>query len=323
MTKLKSLNFLFICLVFIFSKAYSQPLTGLFWAVVKSGSTDTSYLLGTMHTYPKEVVEIPCAVKNRLERSKQLVLEINYDWKMGLRTMLSGTNYTEMNAEGTKMLSEQDWGKIKTWFVETKNIEEKEFANISSVMVASQLSKWYMKVFGMKESNMEGEIKFWASASKIPAIGLDRNIGEIKSWYDWYNLQTAKVWQEEDNMETILENNFYTYADLIASYALQDTQSLEKISTEEEWEDGLSLVSWRNHQWMKKLPKLMSQKSFLAVGAGHLTGPHGLIYLLRQEGFTLLPIPVHFGGKQLPDFIKKHSKQYQVLEETGKVRSEK
>jgi len=322
MTKLKSLNFLFICLVFIFSKAYSQPLTGWFWAVVKSGSTDTSYLLGTMHTYPKEVVEIPCAVKNRLERSKQLVLEMNYDWKLRLRTMLSGKNYTEMNAEGTKMLSEQDWGKIKTWFVETKNMEEKEFTNTSSGILASQLSKWNMKVFGMKESNMEGDIKFWAG-SLIPTIGLDRNVGEIKSWYVWYNLQTAKVWQEEDNMETFLENNFYTDADLITSYALQDTQSLEKALTEKEWKDGLSLVAWRNHQWMKKLPKLMSQKNFVAVGAGHLTGPHGLIHLLRQEGFTLLPIPVHFGGKQLPDFIKKHSKQYQVLEETGNGEGEK
>jgi uncharacterized protein YbaP (TraB family) len=35
---------------------------------------------------------------------------------------------------------------------------------------------------------------------------------------------------------------------------------------------------------------IKSQPTFFAVGAGHLGGKKGILYLLRQAGFTVTPV---------------------------------
>lgn len=51
------------------------------------------------------------------------------------------------------------------------------------------------------------------------------------------------------------------------------------------------LLKERNTQWMPKLKKLLSERAnTVAVGAAHLFGEHGLIALLRQQGYTVEPI---------------------------------
>jgi uncharacterized protein YbaP (TraB family) len=47
----------------------------------------------------------------------------------------------------------------------------------------------------------------------------------------------------------------------------------------------------RNKNWVPKIATFIAQKkTFIAVGAGHLGGPNGLIRLLEQKGYTLTPI---------------------------------
>jgi uncharacterized protein YbaP (TraB family) len=51
------------------------------------------------------------------------------------------------------------------------------------------------------------------------------------------------------------------------------------------------LLKNRNERWMNVLPGLMKKEAqFIAVGALHLPGPHGLIALLRKAGYTAVPI---------------------------------
>jgi len=50
-----------------------------------------------------------------------------------------------------------------------------------------------------------------------------------------------------------------------------------------------ALVVDRNNNWMQVLPSLMSSESieFVMVGAMHLGGKEGLLYLLKQQGFKV------------------------------------
>ena len=48
------------------------------------------------------------------------------------------------------------------------------------------------------------------------------------------------------------------------------------------------LLYKRNADWIPKLEKIFEQdKVFVAVGAGHLQGPRGVIELLKQRGYTV------------------------------------
>jgi uncharacterized protein YbaP (TraB family) len=54
--------------------------------------------------------------------------------------------------------------------------------------------------------------------------------------------------------------------------------------------EDLLLVT-RNKNWIPVMGEMMkTQPVFFAVGAGHLGGKNGVIALLRQEGYTVVPV---------------------------------
>lgn len=82
-------------------------------------------------------------------------------------------------------------------------------------------------------------------------------------------------------------------------YRRQQLDSLQKLieltsnNSPEEQYFYHSLLTERNLTWMKSIMEYCQQgeKPFIAVGAGHLPGNAGLIQLLRNQGFTVSPMP--------------------------------
>jgi len=51
------------------------------------------------------------------------------------------------------------------------------------------------------------------------------------------------------------------------------------------------LLNDRNRNWIPVIEeKFVAQPTFVAVGAGHLAGPEGVLHLLKEQGFTITPI---------------------------------
>jgi uncharacterized protein YbaP (TraB family) len=49
-----------------------------------------------------------------------------------------------------------------------------------------------------------------------------------------------------------------------------------------------NFLNQRNKNWIPEIEKLISsQKTFIAVGAGHLPGEFGVIELLRKKGYSV------------------------------------
>ena len=47
----------------------------------------------------------------------------------------------------------------------------------------------------------------------------------------------------------------------------------------------------RNAAWVPQIKEMIaSKRCFIAVGAGHLGGPNGVIRLLEKEGYILTPV---------------------------------
>lgn len=51
------------------------------------------------------------------------------------------------------------------------------------------------------------------------------------------------------------------------------------------------LLDKRNHQWMKRILGAKQTRFAIAVGAAHLPGKHGVLNLLRAQGYQLSPAP--------------------------------
>lgn len=292
-------------------KASSQ--SGLFWSVVKPGTRDTSFLLGTLHKYPKSVVEVPPVVEEKLADCRTLFLEMQLDWKMVLKMLTGGTLNNEMMIDENQEWTSEDWDQIKSWFVEKQGMEEAEYNRIKSSGTTSRLADLYLSLYGYKYGEVESDLKIWAKRKKIPIKGLDKDWNEIQSWYAHYAQSSSGFWQE-GKLDSMLTDGYYSLADMFISYAVQDTTTLGEIDTDDHWKDGLSLVEWRNINWMKQLPQLMENRTFVAVGAAHLYGPNGVVQLLRNQGFACYPVEGHFGGEKLERFIRRNSRQYQLAD---------
>lgn len=80
-------------------------------------------------------------------------------------------------------------------------------------------------------------------------------------------------------------------------YAAEDIEALYKMTQQEmDTESAERLLTARNRRMVERFIKLTEQKSwFVAVGAAHLPGEHGLIALLREAGYTVAP---HSGGEE-------------------------
>ncbi len=77
-------------------------------------------------------------------------------------------------------------------------------------------------------------------------------------------------------------------------YGEQDLDKLYEVSFENPDNpfemEGMekALLKERNDRWMEQLPKLMAEQSvFVAVGAGHLPGPDGILTQLRKAGYVV------------------------------------
>lgn len=290
-----------------------QQERGLLWSVVMPGHTDTSYLLGTLHKYPKAVVSLPTIVEEKLGKCNLLYLEMQLDWKMALKMVTGGSPSGEIIRDGDQDWTEKDWAAIEDWFVNVQHMSKADFDQIKSQASSPRLTDMYLKLYGYEYAAVETDLKGMAKKKKMPIKGLDRDWGQIKSWYAYYAHQGSDFWGS-GNLDSLLADGYYGLADLFISYAIQDTASLGQISSQGNWEDGLSLVEWRNRNWMKQLPKLMLSRAFVAVGAAHLFGPRGVVALLTHAGFDCSPVEGHFGGEKLERFIRRNSRQYQLAE---------
>jgi uncharacterized protein len=303
----------FTCL-FVFSGGYEvHAQSGLLWSVIKPGSRDTSYLLGTLHKYPKTVVQLPSVVEEKLANSRTLYLEMQLDWKMVFKMLTSGTINSEMMIDENKDWTEEDWEKIKHWFVDDQQMNEQDFNRIKGNTSTSRLVDLYLKLYDYEYGAVEEDLKWMAKKEKIPIKGLDRNWNEIQSWYAHYAQSSSGFWQG-GNLDSLLADGYYSLADMFISYAVQDTATLGEIDKDDLWEDGLSLVEWRNINWMKQLPQLIGDRVFVAVGAAHLYGKNGVLNLLKEAGFVCRPVEGHFGGDKLEKFIRRNSRQYQLAD---------
>jgi hypothetical protein len=233
---------------------FCQNAGGLFWSVVKPGSKDTSYLLGTMHKYPRNVVELPGVVEQKMGKCQHLYIEIHADKKLKFKMLFSGSIKNAKAIRKSKNWTGEDWDKIKQWFVETHNMDEATFNRLEPRNSLQSFSELFLSLYGYDKGGVEDDLKNMASQRNISVKGLDRSWNQIQAWYAYYAQKSSEPWKE-GTIDSLLDNGYYRYADLSIAYAIQDTSTIYSYKPNEMWENGLNLVEWRNHNWIPQLKK--------------------------------------------------------------------
>ena len=286
---MKKIVLLFTTLIFAVQYGIAQDTlsSSLLWEISGKNVKTPSYVFGTMHLIPNADFLFPESLQEKLKSSDILVMEIG-----GLSQKMKAMQYMML-----------DSGSVYDYFTEEqqdslfKYTEEKLGVNKSQMMKFSGMKPIVLmqlltkEQFGEDPKSYEMEFEKIATTNKIDVQGLE-TIEEQMSFLDALDPQD----QVKMVMETIRGDgeDKSQSKELVANYLSQDIEAIHGFiinsdMSSSEFEE--TMLNNRNKQWIKPIKKIIKKnKAFIAVGAGHLGGPNGVIELLKKEGYTLTPV---------------------------------
>jgi uncharacterized protein YbaP (TraB family) len=263
--------------------------SGLLWRIHAPGK-QPSHLLGTIHSSDQRVTRLKAATADALDDCDRFVMEMKLDTDAFMQF-------------GTAMMLAPD-SDLKSL------IGDKLFDRVVQAMAAygmpepavRQLKPWaVIAVLSMPQSSggqiLDMVLYQRATARGKPASGLE-SAGEQLAVFEGLSLQ-----DQIELLDMTLKNlpsQPQMFEQLIEAYAADDLERLADIAQlDHEQSQSASAQRFmvrlnddRNRRMVERIiPYLDQGNSFIAVGALHLSGPRGILALLRQNGYATEPVP--------------------------------
>jgi uncharacterized protein len=260
----------------------------LLWEISGNGLQAPSYLFGTFHLLCKDDIHFSETLKQAVNGSKEVYLELDLD---DPATLMGGLML--MNMKGGKKLKDfytaEEYKRLTGFFKDSLKTPIGLFQQMKPAFLESLL---YPKMMPCNTAgSIEESIMQLAKKAGKPIKGLETMAFQA-SVFDSipYEKQAKELLQSIDSMQ---QAKFY-FGQMLAAYKEQRLDKIESIINNPDFgstENQDILLDNRNSNWVGQLKEIMKKQSvFTAVGAGHLVGKKGLIALLRTEGFTVKPV---------------------------------
>jgi uncharacterized protein YbaP (TraB family) len=262
--------------------------SSLLWKIEGPGIPKGSYLFGTMHMIEKEYFIFPDKLEKIVKKSEQLVMEL-----AGLPNQKDAMKYVLLE-EGTffDYFSKEQTDSILIWAKKEFKMDEAAFRSTMSKMKPFVVVQMATQIHFMgKTESYEMTLEEIAKTNKLSISGLE-TIEQQMAFFD----DLTKEQQAEMVMEGIRdsEKSIETMKEMEVLYQGQNVDSLYLMIQDEGGvisAESADFLDNRNAAWVPQIKEMIaSKRCFIAVGAGHLGGPNGVIRLLEKEGYTLTPV---------------------------------
>ncbi len=277
---MKKLLLYFLCL-----SGFSQAQ--LLYQISGNGLTEASYLYGTIHILPKDKFELSNSLKRAFDASTTIAMEVDLDMSGAEKIALAQKVMLPDGKTLKDFMAAQDYLQLKAYCIDSLQWSESKFERssklkpmfFSSVLIQENMSNI---------ASYEMEFNKMAKKKKKETIGLETIEFQL-GLFDQLPMQT-----QVDMLKQDYKSDMKNYDTLLACYLREDLETLGKLMAEEtsaypEFNE-LMLVQ-RNKSWIAPMRAQMQKEStFFGVGAAHLSGPDGVVALLRAQGFTVTAI---------------------------------
>jgi uncharacterized protein len=263
---------------------------GLLFEISGNGLKKPSYIFGTFHILcPTDMMPME-KFSPYIISVDQLIMEIDMDNPAETGAMAKGAAISDGRTIKDVMTAEQ-YSKVDEMFKNTVGV---------SVEAVKMLKPAILSVLVVTSSKMLGcsppssyELSFvkLAADKKKPIIGLETVEFQSKALESSPLEKQAESLVEMANDPRKAEDELKK---LITAYKEQNIEKLHSLAVEQDKADvnfEKSLLDDRNAAWIPKIENnIKTTASFIAVGAGHLGGTKGVVYLLRAKGYKVTPI---------------------------------
>lgn len=270
----------------------------LVWKVTGNGLKKPSYVYGTIHIIPKKDFDLPESIRQALEKTQRVAFEIDMKEMTSFRTQLSFMTKAFMAGGKTlrDLLTPEDYTFVHKK-LEDKGLPPTMLERMKPMFLSMMFSSEEGGEGGLNAGNMtsvEMEVYQVVRKRKLESAGLE-TVGYQMAIFDSipYEAQ-AKMLVQSLRSEVGSEKTDGGESELdrmLGLYRAQDIDAMQSLMSDEEF--GIKtyedlLLKKRNYNWIPVMGRMMRDKPTLfAVGAGHLGGMHGVLALLRKEGYRV------------------------------------
>ena len=273
---------------------YTSLEKALLWKISGNELTTPSYLFGTIHIIPSDEFFLPNGTLEALGAAKKVVFEIDMADMNDMGKQMGLLSKAFMNDDLTlkDLYTEKEYTIVKNHF-EKMGIPlffmERMKPMLLTVFASGDIDPSDLQ--NGKAKSYEMEFFEMAKDSKKETGGLETIEYQMSIFdsipYDEQAdmlLETIEMGDEaSDSMD-----------EMIKIYKDQDIEGMQAMFKEEgneiEGHEDVLLVN-RNKNWIPIMSEMMNTGThFFAVGAGHLGGPFGVIHLLKEAGYSIVPV---------------------------------
>lgn len=260
---------------------------GLLWRVERAGSPP-SYLFGTLHSDDPRVLALAPPVRRAFDRARSFTMEVVTDAEALMlmaqhmfyqdgRT-LAGVAGDELYRRALKALADEGLPDVgverqKPWVVVMLLSMPRPQSGLPLDMALhAQATEQKKPVFGLE--TMAEQVSVFDDLPVADQVTL------LKDTLDNHKEVRAQI---EALTARYLARDLAGILDLADSYRPADSRVYDTVMRR--------LLADRNVKMVERMrPRLAEGNAFIAVGAGHLAGPEGLLPLLERAGYTLSPV---------------------------------
>ncbi|MCM1004761.1 MAG: TraB/GumN family protein [Prevotella sp.] len=272
----------------------------LLWKVEKSGSEQVSYLLGTHHFAPVEILDSIHGLYPALAQVDKLYGEIDMEKMSNPAEMMkfAGKLMAPADSTLTKILTVEELDTVKTtWNKMSGGVApiETMYGMKPSVVTTALMSMVMMQRFPDKDFQAPGIDQLMQNKAKEAGkevAGLEDIEFQINLLYG-----DPISEQKEALMDAVRNGGYSEIEEMLRvtdAYLARNLDYVGELMTDPQAmtpEKADRLVFNRNAKWVDILISEMQDKSIMViVGAGHLPSDKGLINLLRKGGYTVTPV---------------------------------
>lgn len=265
---------------------------GLLWEITGNTLKESSFLFGTIHMIDGEDYFLPSGTLSAMDVSKKMIFEIDMADMTDPMKLMPLMQKAFMNGDTTlkDLVSVEDYSLIQGHFEEMG----------LPLFFLERIKPMFLTVFATGDLDADGlqtgkvksyEVEF----AKIATDG-GKETGGLETVEYQISVFDGIPYTDQAQMlvETIKTSDTEddTFQELVNLYKNQDIYGLYNMMKEDEslaeYEDAL--LNTRNKNWIPIMKdEMASQRTFFAVGAGHLGGREGVIRLLRNAGYKVTP----------------------------------
>lgn len=262
------------------------------WRVTADGTDGvrhTSYVLGTMHTAGTEVIDTLAGLTEALECATVVYGEVSSS-DMALTPATMACAIAPSDSTLQRLLSPAALDSVCR-YVSTFGVDGARTLEALGKMKPAMLDAFLEVRRAGASTDMAMDI---ALQHRAASMGKDVRALETAEQQMRMLMGTPVAEQLEALMESVRAPEAAQAASdsLVAAYRCQDLEAIGRLLVREmKGAYAERMVYARNHAWAAVLvPEMRCRSVLVAVGAGHLVGPEGLLAMLRSAGFDVSPV---------------------------------